>query len=182
MGGYYLLALFVFFLGVMLILFIKLLFAARKKPDEFAEREAKLLRLYSQIEDMMESFEDYVNVTQDSISAQKEAIFNEMNRMKDDMNTVVDNKKKEAQEPIFREFVPSKEPVRHKPAKKEVTSESVERETNLAMRSQGEGSKPRSGKTEEILAMRDEGKSENEIARSLGMTLSEVRLIIQVNK
>ena len=177
MYGYYLFALFAFFLVAVLILFARFLFSSRKKPDDLIVQEEKLLRLYRQIEDMMESFEEYVGEVQESITVQRDVIIKELNSTKSECEKILADKKAEAETPIFREFVA--EPKVH--VKKEVTSESIAEETKRAMKNQSREVKVDETKNEKIIRMYNDGKDENSIAKEMNMTLSEVKLIIKVN-
>ena len=60
-----------FFLCVLILLIIKALF---KKDNIQEDKSEKLLRLYTQIDDMLESFELYVSEVRQEISDEKESI------------------------------------------------------------------------------------------------------------
>ncbi len=67
MGEWYLFAVFVFLLAALLIWFYKRTPRSQKKREEKSfEREAKLFKLYQNIEDLMDGFEEYVEELQSS--------------------------------------------------------------------------------------------------------------------
>ena len=67
MGEWYLFAAFVFLLAALLLWFYKRTPRSQKKREEKSfEREAKLFKLYQNIEDLMDGFEEYVEELQSS--------------------------------------------------------------------------------------------------------------------
>lgn len=180
MDGKYLFAIFVFFLCAMLILMAKFLFASRKKPDDLIMKEEKLLRLYGQIEDMMESFEEYAREIQESITVQRDNISRDMNKIKNEITALAAEKKQELETPIFREISPETIKTVSSVPKEELTQETIEEKTRRAMKSQGKsaGGENKNGR---IIELYRQGMDEAAIAKKMNMTLSEVRLIISVN-
>ncbi len=67
MTEWYFFAVFVFLLAALLIWFYKRTPRSQKKREEKSfEREAKLFKLYQNIEDLMDGFEEYVEELQSS--------------------------------------------------------------------------------------------------------------------
>ncbi|MCX7714801.1 MAG: hypothetical protein N2171_03620 [Clostridia bacterium] len=97
MAKYYVFAIFVFMLCLLLIFAVKLLLTGKEKDD----KNEKLLRLYRQIEDMLDSFEEYVEEIKREFADEKERIMRYMEEMK------ISEKKSSSKETLQTEAVPA---------------------------------------------------------------------------
>lgn len=205
MWEYYLFALFAFALLGILILFAKFLFASRKKPEDIEIREEKLLRLYRQIEDMMESFEEYAEEVREEIKGQNEAVSAKLadfeKHMDEKLKKELDKKAKSFEKPKFEEITTENiiKPVKPEPKKEaEVKAEDKktqipksaqaeqlekmkkEREAKKAAEKETEEKPKEESRSEMVVRLFDEGNDENFIAKQMNMTMSEVKLILQM--
>lgn len=199
MWGYYLFAIFVFVLCAILAVFAKFLFSSKGKPEDIKVREEKLLRLYRQLEDMMESFEEYAEEVKEDISQSKQYIdlqIKECEKRLEKSEKDINVKTNNFEEPIFKEIIteniirPAVKPVEKSTVKSEKKSaQAMELEKLKEKMSEFEQDdlsgdlqtekKPES-RQEKVLRLYKEGKSENEIAKEMNMNSSEVKLIIQM--
>lgn len=89
MNEYYIFAVFVAFLGFLLIMFYKKLFGNKKEK----EKEEKLFKLYQNIEEMLDSFEKYIKEVKDQFEQEKHNIlrlYDKLNKENDKL-TPLDN-------------------------------------------------------------------------------------------
>lgn len=201
MWEYYLFAMFVFVLCAVLVIFAKFLFSAKKKPEDIKVREEKLLRLYRQLEDMMESFEEYAEEVREDISESKKYIDLQIDeceqRRGKKLEKEISDKTKNFEKPVFEEITseniikPAEKSIdkfTQKPEKKSAQAMELEKLKNQraelsqedVLQSQPEEKKNES-RQEKVLRLYKEGKSENKIAKEMNMNSSEVKLIIQMN-
>ena len=156
MAQYYALSVFIFILCFLILLAIKFMFPKKKKQDDDAKDE-KLLRLYRQIEDMLESFEEYVNEVKKELANDKETIQASLDTYEQNMNEKI--KKLEAVN--FKEEVVK---------------------LNQTKKSKSSGNKSdKLSRNEQVKQMYSDGMSLNDIAKKLNLTSGEIKLIIDVN-
>lgn len=146
---YYIFTVFLFFLCVLILLIIKALF---KKDNIQEDKSEKLLRLYTQIDDMLESFELYVSEVRQEISDEKESIKLYIN----DFEKKVDEKLKE----VVKENQKIKNNINPKNHK-------VTKSKNLS-------------KQEKIIKLHENGMDIDDIAKEVNLNSSEVELFISM--
>jgi len=156
MREWYLFAIFVFALIYILILLYSK-HISRKYPDisEYKQREERLFKLYQNIEDLMDSFEEYVEEVRESL-------------LKD-----IEEKRKEIKEELNNQktLVPFTENL---PAKVDKKAKENKPDNN---------NKPRSmtDKISMINQLLEEGLPVEDIAKKLDMGKGEIKLILQLN-
>ena len=153
MGRYYLFVIFVFFLALLFLAAVRYLFPKKAKSDKLDKNE-KLLRLYRQIEDMMDSFEAYAEEVKGEIESEKNHVLKQMDehyqeliKKSENIDLPTDKKKAESSK---------------KPVSKEKGQESPQ------------------SRTDQIRKMYADGMPLSDIAKALNVTVSEIRLIIDV--
>lgn len=201
MWEYYLFAMFVFVLCAVLVIFAKFLFSAKKKPEDIKVREEKLLRLYRQLEDMMESFEEYAEEVREDISESKKYIDLQIGdceqRLGKKLEKEMNSRTKEFEKPVFKEItteniIKSAEktaekstPKSEKKSAQAMELEKLKKQMSELPKETVSDSQPEEKKNEsrqeKVLRLYKEGKSENKIAKEMNMNSSEVKLIIQMN-
>lgn len=197
MLGYYLFAIFCFALVGVLVLFAKFLFSAKRKPEDLKTQEEKLLRLYRQIEDMLESFEEYAEEVREEISEKNGEMSLRLaeceKRLDEKIENTIKSKLSEAEKPVFRDFTgahvikPTFEPAakaRETLADTEKSAQALELEKMKKQKnaqknapSEQNGEK---GRNDKVIKMYEDGETEENIAKTLDMNMSEVKLIIQM--
>lgn len=100
MVGYYLFSLFVFFLVLIILLVVKRMF--KRNQDTFLIQEEKLLKIYSQIEDMMDGFDDYVEEVKREIKDSQDDIKVYLKKYKTDMNKTYSQEPKVVQPEVVQ--------------------------------------------------------------------------------
>jgi len=159
MAKYYALVVFIFVLGFLFLWAIKFLFPKKKKQDDDAKDE-KLLRLYRQIEDMMESFEEYVNEVKRELTSDREVFQDSLDKYELKINEKI------------KEFENS-------------TSKEGTAKTSQAKKSKSSKNPPpkveKLSKQEQVKQLYSEGMTQNDIAKKLNLTSGEIKLIIDVN-
>ncbi len=158
---------FAFFIFVLVCLVI-LLYAKMARPsktrdDAASDKEKRLFKLYQNLEDMMNSIEEYVEEAKKEIAQDKERI-----------SSLVDEAARAQKTPVAQEPKPKEEP----PAPvKEIKEPPVIIEEPLA-------AKPirNMKKNELVLYMKKEGMGDDKIAKELGISRGEVALILGIKK
>lgn len=150
MGPYYLFVIFIFCLALLFLVALKYLWSKKPKDDE-QNKDEKLLRLYRQIEDMMESFETYVSEVKEEIENEKKRSLGEMQKHYDGFAHQI--------EVAVQPEASAKKEARHVKAVKPADKLS---------------------RSDQIRKMYEEGTSLADIAKTFNMTLSEIKLIIDV--
>ena len=155
---------FAFFIFVLVCLII-LLYAKMARPsknrdDAASDKEKRLFKLYQNLEDMMNSIEEYMDEAKKEIAQDKERI-----------SALLDEATRMQKGPIVQEIKP-----REEPPVKEIKEPAVVKEDTAA--------KPlRSMKKNDlVLYMKKEGMDDDKIAKELGISRGEVSLILGIKK
>ncbi len=160
---YYLFALFVFAL-VLIVLF--LVFKARKQKDAFSEvdyeaKVQKLMGIYFEAEDMMNSMKEYAAHVNETIDLQLKRLEAEEKRI----------------EALNRHFLLEQQPqvaVRKTPPEEMHAEKSAKAAAPLKKRTIG-------GWRSEALKLFEMGKTEDEIAEALSVSKGEVRFVLKLH-
>lgn len=150
MAGYYLFSLFVFFLVIIILFVVKRMF--KREQDTFLIQEEKLLRLYSQVEDMMDGFDDYVEEVKREIKDSQDDIKVYLKKYKIDLDKNYAQKSKAVQ---------------------------PENDKTVSETQQDAGEDSNSKKVKKLY---NEGMGINEIAQKLNITEAEINLIVNISE
>lgn len=161
---YYLFALFVFAL-VLIVLF--LVFKGRKRKDTLAdmhyeEKVQKLMGIYFEAEDMMNSLKEYVTHVNETIELQFKRLEAEEKRI----------------ETLNERFLQER-PL--KPAGKAVPEVKTETEKAESRKAPPEKEKKAEDLSSRALKLYQMGKTENEIAEELSISKGEVRFVLKLH-
>ena len=174
---YYLFAVFVFALICAAIFLCHYLFSdIRRQKKMLDDKEAKLLRLYQSLEDVMEEFSDSVNLAGEDIKAQKEQMARQQQElyayMKELRLGVLTEKEEEIKagaepqnEVLFKDYLAEYD--------QNQKTEAKEEEPQTAAHGKNR---------DKILAMAAYGQDRLQIARELNITLNEVDLVLEMTK
>lgn len=183
MGSYYLFALFIFILICVVLIVCRLLFSDVKRQQKLLdEKETKLLRLYQTLEELLDEYYDSVEETKADIA--------------------VKIKELKAVESITQAFtLPAPQSEKTVSAGGAATIASIatpvvkpededagdgipaaEFKEILFAAENGENGKPKPTRTVSILDLAEQGRNRFQIAEELGITLSEVDLVIGINR
>ena len=158
---------FAFFIFVLvclvILLYAKMARPAKNRDDVGSDKEKRLFKLYQNLEDMMNSIEEYVEEAKKEIAQDKEKIsglIEEAVRMQKGYAVQQQKPKEETpvpvseikEPPIVREELPAIKPLR-----------------NMK-------------KNELVLYMKKEGMDDDKIAKELGISRGEVALILGIKK
>ncbi|MCL2425527.1 MAG: hypothetical protein FWD05_04225 [Oscillospiraceae bacterium] len=161
MASYYIFALFVAVLICVIAFVCKLLFANVKRQRKLLdEQETKLLQLYTSVETLMEEFNEQVKLTTTEFKEHEYRFTSGMSVF--DLPPELEQKVQIQQEGAG--FKKALDDV--------VNSPVAESAMNIAVNSSVQM------RTDAILSLAKEGKSDNEIAQELGITRNEVLLVI----
>jgi hypothetical protein len=173
MWEWYLFALFVFVLGCLWLLIYKRE-KNRNNPDVklFKEREEKIFRLYQNIEDLMDGFEEYVE-------EMKLELFREIKEVRVELSQEKESVLAIAKESVSQSklVVPAKAPKNSKTSKSSKASKSDTMDSASLPQVDG-----KSGRIDKVNELIDKGLSVDDIARKLNMGKGEVKLIYQIHK
>jgi len=103
MGEYYIFAGFVFVMCLILIFAVYFFIVKEKNPNIGKDKEVKLLRLYSQVEEMMESLEEYADEVKSEIRDEKVKVIKDMRVEADEISQKQRQHKREIDEAIKRQ-------------------------------------------------------------------------------
>lgn len=162
---YYGFAFFVFVLLSALIILCKILFSDVKRQNRLLdEKEEKLLRLYQTLEDSIEEFYDMVAESKSELDGKFKNMVS-------------------AAENIMQEEAPEANKGQKKQSPQRIEEEPVEFSVLLseAERSTGEASVEPGGLHSSILNLSKSGKTKTQIAKELGITQTEVGLVIEMS-
>lgn len=98
MTEYYIFTIFVFVLCLLLIFAVKTLILKGDKQD--SSKDEKLLKLYTQVEEMMESFEEYADDVKTELEDEKKKMLRDMRIQAEDIRTE-NSMRKRTPEPDF---------------------------------------------------------------------------------
>lgn len=161
---YYTFTLYVFLLVCAAIWFYARVMHKSKKEDKGSyEKDQRLLKLYQNVEDMLNAFEEY---TEDSKK--------EINKGLEEMRTLIDEIKKAPARQEKKEEV--RGPKEIKTEKKE-TSVPVKKKPEMVLEDE-----TRMKAEDRIPLMISRGMSKTEIAKELGYSVREVSLILDIKK
>ncbi len=197
MLGYYLFAIFCFALVGVLVLFAKFLFSAKRKPEDLKIQEEKLLRLYRQIEDMLESFEEYAEEVRREISDKNDEACRRVDecekRLGERIENEIQSRMKVVEKPVFREVTAAHIVKPAEPAVKtgtepaaEKSAQALELEKMKKQKAEKTSDTAQSAvsvtksRNDTVIEMYESGDSEEKIAKTLDMNTSEVKLVIQM--
>ena len=171
MLDYYLFALYVFVLLCVIVILCKYLFADRKRQQKMLEeKEEKLLRTYSTLEDAMDEFYDLVAESKEELTLKFKAL-----------ELRADGAPAKTQPPEPEEKKPAaKRP--SKPRTKKPKEENQPAFEQLFNETTAKAGAPLSPTHESILKMSREGRSCADIAKELQITQNEVDLVIGMHK
>ena len=204
-AGYYAFALFVTGLICVIAIICKLLFAnVRKQYKILDEKETKLLRLYQSVESLMEDFNDQAKATVDEIREYgsrnsigaafiappilehgEKGFLQPEGPMRAERGG--SNRLKAANEVLARAEKMAKSNTAKAPAvsakndKNEVFQRLFE-EAAMQPATDDSETPSKQARSEAILTLAEEGKTDAQIASELGITQNEVRLIIELSK
>lgn len=155
---------FAFFVFILLCVLIFLYNRSRRpkksESDAIAEKEKRLFKLYQNLEDMMNGIEDYVEEARAGIAKDREAV----SAMEAKIQQVYEAYKSGMQAKVEEE-------VKQKSKEKAETSEKHEFKAPNNV-----------SKNELVRFLKDEGLSEDKIAKELGISKGEVALILGIKK
>ncbi len=140
--------------------------------EKLFEREARLLRMYQNLEDLMDSFESYVEEEQGKIAAERKAV----EEAGAQARVVWDDVRKRALEQPTRVNPPraaSAAPAKPESAKPD-PGEVIAAQDNAPR----PPLRPRSQKRERVLSLHEQGMTPEDISREMGIAMAEVMLII----
>ena len=160
--GYYVFALFIAILICVIAIIFKLLFAnVRSQRKLLDEQETKLLQLYTSVETLMEEFNEQVKLTTTEFKEHEYRFTSGMSVF--DLPPALEEKMHTRQESIsgFKEIL---DDVASSPVSNSTTN--ISSDSSVQTR------------TDAILALAKEGKSDAEIAQELGITRNEVLLVL----
>ncbi len=192
MGEYYIFTIFVFVLCLMLIFAVKLLIL--KGPKQDTSRDEKLLKLYAQVEEMMESFEEYADDIKAELEDEKKKILRDIRIETDDIKSgheyqsaapvrTVSEKPIEQSDgkiaartvknaaDMYKTAIMEKKAANEKEEEEKIVPEAfseVKSNEDLSVNAQ-------------IVSMHKNGMSLSEIAKKMNMNISEINLIIMKN-
>lgn len=92
MTEYYIFTIFVFILCLLLIFAVRTLILKGDKQD--SSKDEKLLKLYTQVEEMMESFEEYADDVKNELEDEKKKMMRDMRLQAEDIKTENSRRKK----------------------------------------------------------------------------------------
>jgi len=189
---YYIFALFIFILVCAAILFFaRTVHVSKKDKKSTYEKDQKLFMLYQNVEDMLNSFEEYVEETKDELTAKTEEVAA--------MLKAVEEKTKKTEEDLAGAESEAKKKVEidlklepKEDQKKEVKSESrpmpkvIKKPIQAKTIQKAETTKSATQskqKPEDVLSeLVRKGLSLSEIAKEMGMTSKEVSLMMEIKK
>ena len=203
---YYAFALFVAALISLVAILFKLLFAnARKQNKLLDEKETKLLQLYQSVESIMEGFAEQIKTSMDDIKEYENRAAKHMAELMKQRAALEEAKKQEAPPPQVEKptramtvdssriraasevLERAERMIKSSPAKKTNAAQAnnaggvIQRLFDDAAAEQPAAEpekKAVSKRRESILTLAEEGKTHAQIARELGITQNEVKLVI----
>ena len=206
---YYAFALFLAALICLIAILFKLLFAnVRRQHKLLDEKEAKLLQLYRTVESIMDEFNDQIRTSIDEIKEyENRAVAHMAESIAQPRETYITEEPPAPLQPVkssakpmtvdstriraASEVLERAERMVKSSGKKTVSSaakaadgEVIQRLFDEPSGEPGEESvdgQPTGGRWASILALADEGKTRAEIAKELGITQNEVKLVIDLN-
>ena len=204
---YYAFALFVAALICLIAVLFKLLFAnVRRQQKLLDEKESKLLQLYQTVESIMEEFNDQIRAAMDDIKEYENRAAAHVASLAKAAKTVKNEEREQPapeEKPVRAMTVDStriraasevleraERMIKSSPEKKQPpqtgngSAEVIHRlfdETSGEIPQAQEENQTKNARRESILALAREGKTHAQIARELGITQNEVKLVIGLN-
>ena len=162
--SYYLFALFVFTLAVLVIIIGKKVKGSKEKYSEsIAEKEKRIFKLYQSLEDMISGAVEFIEEAKQEVAKDK----------KDTAESL-----KKANELIAKLKEQTEKIEKIKESNDEMSAQNADRQGyNKPVLISKEMSK-----NEKVLLLRKEGQNIEQISKVLGMSQGEVRLIIGLNR
>jgi len=195
---YYLFAFFIFCLLCMLVTLCRVLFSDVKRQRKLLdEKEGKLLRLYSGLEDAMEEFNDAVEATKAEWESQRKLLQSMIEQVKEGEHRSVDPPSQTPQVFGRRGQAAQRSSnegtvhvVRDEQSRVQIDKErngvdalipADRQEESMTDDTQAGTPKPLT-RHESILDLAEKGTSRNQIAKTLGITQNEVDLVIGIER
>lgn len=192
MSQWYFFAIFIFLLAAALVALVKHTpRSIKKREDKSFEREAKLFRLYQNIEDLMDGFEEYVEELKRDLRKETENLTHRVETLEAQFGVLRRAAEEEARRKPERAVAVSAAPkaaLKLFPAmspaanalKKPALIETKKRPEQSAP--PAKEAKPQLNRNQKVMLLYAEGFPPGQIAKELGLSQNEVALVLQVEK